>query len=82
MTDVKTPFCLRLKGRAEVHADAKMTQVTHDTKCTVEGFTVMHTYCTCSMAWHGGIHGRAAKKKTTGLTGLMEGSPIAAGSAP
>ena len=26
MTNVKTPFCLRLKGPAEVYADAEMTQ--------------------------------------------------------
>ena len=26
MTNVKTPFCLRLKGPEEVYADAKMTQ--------------------------------------------------------
>ena len=25
VTSVKTPFCLRLKGLAEVYADAKMT---------------------------------------------------------
>ena len=26
MTDVQTPFCLRLKGAAEVNTDAVMTQ--------------------------------------------------------
>ena len=26
MTNVQTPFCLRLKGPAEVYADAEMTQ--------------------------------------------------------
>ena len=33
MTSVKTPFCLRLKGPAEVYANAVLTQQ-HMTKCT------------------------------------------------
>ena len=39
MTDVKTPFGLRLMGPVEVYADAMVTQVTHDTSLQVRCHT-------------------------------------------
>ena len=39
MTNVKTPFCFRLKGPAEVYADAEMTQY-HMKKVYRENVTV------------------------------------------
>ena len=39
MTHVKTPFCLRLKGRAKSVRRCEDDTVTHDTQCTGKGFT-------------------------------------------